>query len=496
MSAHHGGAAGLPRSFFAACLLLSFVLAAASSGRPARASADIQTIPYADARPIIEATARGDLPAPLREGSDRDREARWRGWVDARNREIRDRLAPGDEDTIVLWMALGTSFTRERRVIDLVSAGVDQDQLTAAVRQRAQDFVTELAAPRGTDERLAFAREVVHARGLRLDTAAGRGETAQFLIARFVTLLRGQRQYAQQLQTLRERNDPSAEFVARSTLFSDRGLSLDTSFPPNLGIEEALAEIGRRYPFGTARIRRAAVIGPGLDFADKDTGFDFYPPQTFQPFALAETLLRLGLADREALTVVTLDLSPRVNQHLARARDRARQGTEYILHLPLDDRAWKPGAIQFWERFGSMIGRPLAAAPRSGLPVRVRSVAINPAIVTRIDSSDVNIVLERSTGAPFDLIVATNIFVYYGVFEQALALANVKAMLRPGGLLLSNTALPELPGSNMRSIGYSTTEYSARPGDGDHVVWYRRTEGGTSLGVRSLLLASRKPKFP
>ena len=480
MSVHHGGAAGLPRACVPACLLLSIVLAAGAPGSPARARAQSQTIPYPDARPIIEATSPADLPPPLREASDRDREARWRGWVEARNREIRDRLAPGDEDTIVLWMALGTSFTRERRVTDLVAAGVDQDQLTAAVRQRAQDFVTALADKRATDERLAFAREVVHARGLRLDAAAGRGETAQFLIARFVTLLRGQRQYAQQIQTLRERNDPSAEFVARSTLFSDRGLSLDTSFPPNLGIEEALAAIGRRHPFGTARIRRVAVIGPGLDFADKDTGFDFYPPQTFQPFALAETLLRLGLADRDALTVVTLDLSPRVNQHLARARDRARRGAEYTLHLPLDDRPWTPAAIRFWEQFGSIIGRPLSSATRSGLPVRVRSVAITPAIVTRIESSDVNIVLERTTGAPFDLIVATNIFVYYGVFEQALALANVEAMLRPGGLLLSNTALPELPGSRMRSIGYSTTEYSARPGDGDHVVWYRRTDGGGS----------------
>ena len=74
----------------------------------------------------------------------------------------------------------------------------------------------------------------------------------------------------------------------------------------------------------------------------------------------------------------------------------------------------------------------------------------------------------------FDLIVATNVFVYYDVLDQALASANVAAMLGPDGLLLSNNALLELPSTNLRSAGYLTVPYSDRPDDGDHVVWYRR----------------------
>ena len=38
----------------------------------------------------------------------------------------------------------------------------------------------------------------------------------------------------------------------------------------------------------------------------------------------------------------------------------------------------------------------------------------------------------------FDLIVATNVLLYYNAFEQALAMANINAMLRPGGVFLSN----------------------------------------------------------
>jgi hypothetical protein len=46
-------------------------------------------------------------------------------------------------------------------------------------------------------------------------------------------------------------------------------------------------------------------------------------------------------------------------------------------------------------------------------------------------------------------------------------------MARPGGILLSNNALLELPSTGWRSIGYSKTLYSDRDEDGDTVVWYR-----------------------
>ena len=82
--------------------------------------------------------------------------------------------------------------------------------------------------------------------------------------------------------------------------------------------------------------------------------------------------------------------------------------------------------------------------------------------------------VQRLADRRFDLIVATNVFVYYDVLDQALAFTNVEAMLKPGGFLLSNNALLELPESRMRSVGYLTVQYSDRQDDGDHIVWYRR----------------------
>ena len=63
-------------------------------------------------------------------------------------------------------------------------------------------------------------------------------------------------------------------------------------------------------------MRRVAVIGPGLDFVDKEEGYDIYPPQTIQPFALIDSLIRLGLADGARLRVTTVDVSARVNDHI------------------------------------------------------------------------------------------------------------------------------------------------------------------------------------
>jgi chemotaxis methyl-accepting protein methylase len=97
--------------------------------------------------------------------------------------------------------------------------------------------------------------------------------------------------------------------------------------------------------------------------------------------------------------------------------------------------------------------------------------------VTRVEARDLNVVLQRPTLGPedrFDLVIATNVLVYYDVFEQSLALLNIASMTRPGGFLLSNNAVLELPRSPMRSAGYRTTIYSDRENDGDHIVWYRR----------------------
>jgi chemotaxis methyl-accepting protein methylase len=101
--------------------------------------------------------------------------------------------------------------------------------------------------------------------------------------------------------------------------------------------------------------------------------------------------------------------------------------------------------------------------------------------VLAVTPRNLNIVLardERPAAEKFDLVIATNILVYYDVFEQSLAVANVASMLAPGGLFLTNTRMTLLPGSPLRSVGYTDTVYTADPqgrGEtGDRVYAYGR----------------------
>jgi chemotaxis methyl-accepting protein methylase len=92
-------------------------------------------------------------------------------------------------------------------------------------------------------------------------------------------------------------------------------------------------------------------------------------------------------------------------------------------------------------------GQPVTpiTVPQAAAETQARAVRIRPEIARRITPVDMNIVFQRLQVSPeyaFDLIIGTNIFVYYGEFEQSLACANVAAMLKPGGYLLTHDKLP------------------------------------------------------
>jgi chemotaxis methyl-accepting protein methylase len=99
-------------------------------------------------------------------------------------------------------------------------------------------------------------------------------------------------------------------------------------------------------------------------------------------------------------------------------------------------------------------------------------------VVLSIEPHDLDVVVQRlpitGDNDQFDLIVATNVLVYYSIFEQALALANIAAMLSPGGVLLSNNVLVELSTTPLHAIGHSTAIYSDKPDDRDEIIWYVR----------------------
>src|SRR6185436_2192144 len=212
------------------------------------------------------------------------------------------------------------------------------------------------------------------------------------------------------LARIRAVPDASEQLAQRSTLFRDRGIALDTSLRPAFALDEALRDALERGLLKAGSVRRVAVVGPGLDFVDKAEGQDFYPPQSMQSLALADSLVRLGLARAGSLRVTAFDISPRVLDHLARGRRAAAAGEGYVLQLPRPREGWAAPFEGYWRRFGDAVAGPAEAVkpPPSAGPLEVRAVRVRPELAARVRPVDLNVVYQRQelpAAERFDLAV-------------------------------------------------------------------------------------------
>ncbi len=177
------------------------------------------------------------------------------------------------------------------------------------------------------------------------------------------------------------------------------------------------------------------------------------------------------------------DISSRVIDHIQRAREHARKNAGYVIQLPRDvSRPWPPELIAYWSALGDQVGAAVDADPAAadfsrrgrardesgahpaggGARLRTggsqyRSRTARPACA-RIGST--------SWWAPTSLSITT-------LSNRALALENAGAMLKPGGLLLTNDRLPEVPGGVMRQAGVTEVR-DAGYGLMDAVGWYQK----------------------
>lgn len=457
--------------------LICGVVQSAAAAEPAFTS-------YADAKPVIDQLlAQGLLPIELRSPT----EAKWNAWSRQEDKAVRARLEQGDLDSMINLLLYGTSFTKQPRI---KVESLTEASRAGILRARVDDFVAGLRSP-GDNERLVFLKAVLRKQGVDPNDP---GASGVFIYSQLQRVL-------QEMQTLAKRDeeakrltqpdgapDPNAIFNWRPGLLRDRGVSLDTSIFPDFSIDQALRDLKERGVLREGQIARVAVIGPGLDFSDKNEAFsyDYYPQQTLQPFALYDSLLRLGLAKSNAVSVSILDISSRVLDHIQQARERARSGASkpsagYVIQLLRDTvNPWPDDLAAYWRSLGGQVASevPPIALPKSLRPppglqgLETRAVRIRPEVVLACEPIDLDIVLQRINLAEperFDLMVATNVFIYYDAFERALALENAGAMLKRGGLLLTNDALPEVPGGSMRKAGLIDV-----PSNHEAVGWYRK----------------------
>ena len=397
-----------------------------------------QFVSFSAAQPVLNSYL-SSLPAELKP-SGQPTAAAWDKWVREQDKDIRARIEEGEENTLTNLLRLGVTFTRQPRLgYEYLAEYGHSNFVDSIADKRADDLIRALSAPHPS-EGMQEMKALLEKKGYSLRTAEDQKKVKAYLLSNLARL---------RDDVARDRqNAKNNKYQA----FKDRGISTDSNLYPDYIIDVHLRHMMEQGLLKPGSVHRIAIVGPGLDFVNKKSGSDFYPPQTTQPFAVIDSLARLGLADPEKIEVYTFDVSSRVNKHLERARREAAAGKPYTIQLlanPSDgwSNSYHEGFLEFWQKLGSQVAKPATAipVPEEASDIWNRAVSVRPSVVRRVTPVDMNVVFQTvplPSDKQFDLVIGTNIFVYYDSLDQSLARANLGTMIKPGGYLLTNEALP------------------------------------------------------
>lgn len=311
---------------------------------------------------------------------------------------VRERL--GENDHLIFYVLQSREFTKTPPIEPARSAQefVPSSVIPPRVERRFRDFLD--APVRG--ERMTYLRHLAPASG------------ADVYI---------REQYERVMRSLYGK-----EFEQRADFYQTRGHSTDTQVPANYAVWTALSVLRATDPaFHPARV---LIVGPGLDFAPRTALDDRYPPQSYQPFAVADALLSLGLTTKPKIHCV--DINDRV----------IRFFEDFPKRHPAELRLFTPPGDTEYRAYFRNLGRAIGEVrPASELQKTVR---LRDDIVRSVTASKLNIVTERESADVYDAIIATNVLIYFKGAELLLALANIQSMLAPGGVLIDNDLRPEI----------------------------------------------------
>lgn len=431
---------------------------------------DVEYLPFDQVKNLIGQMVTAGAPDVPSEGI-KDA-ATWDRWIRTRDREIRSRIDQGVEDSISNLILFGTSFTALPPLTGFAQ-GEHAGQLTQAARARVHALALAIQQ-RVQNQRVELARDFLVRHRVPTQTLE------PYLAGNLKRMIAEEASYLRDQEMAVKTADPETVLMDRATIFKQRGLSFDTSLEADFALDVMLEQLLQKGLMSRGSVRRVAVIGPGLDFADKRVGLDFYPIQTTQPFAVLESVARRGFGKIENLQVLALDQNPYVLDHIQRLAGQGEAGRPYVVELPNDPRnAWDAALVSYWQHFGELLGTPAQASHPPGYlrAIQMRAVAIRPQVASRVAARNLDIVTQQLTvtsGEGFDLVVATNVFLYYNFFEQALAMQNIARMMNPGGVLLVNQVLSNQHPDSLRLVDQTYVSFSSKEQYGDNVVAYQQ----------------------
>jgi hypothetical protein len=425
-----------------------------------------------------------DLPAAVQARLEQSgiTSATFDGKIGEIDREARRRGREGDLDHLVFYLLQSTHFTKLPPIEPALSA---RGRMQRAVdRRKTGPPVPPEIVPPDVDERIgAFLKAVdssdmdprlSYFRALLADAA--RQDRRAFLQTQYVR--------AMSFIFTKEFASPTPEAVLQ--LYAKRGLSTDTAVEAGYAVLTGLGVMKGLDP--SRRIRRVLIVGPGIDLAPRTGMLDAGPPESYQPWAVIDALVSLGLSGLDDLEVVGADINPRVVAHLRAARQappllRLVSGIGESASLK-----FAPGYREYFTTLGRAVGseRGGRRAPEGHLS---KTVAVGAKAAATLRAEPLNVVTERLEGEPFDLVIATNILPYFANTELTLALSNIAGMLAAGGVFLHNdtrtvvmeaAAAAGLEGQQSRQVTIASV--TAAPPLADTIVVHRKASADPGPG--------------
>jgi CheR methyltransferase, SAM binding domain len=296
------------------------------------------------------------------------------------------------------------------------------------VTLRLQDF-TKALGKRNTDQRLNYFQKFI---GKIIP------KQKEILPALSLEYLRAMSFLYQKEFGAKEINNPQQLAQHVASLYQKRGHSTDTQIEANFAIHQALEAIKAIEP--QREINRILIIGPGQDFAPRTDLMDAFEPQSYQPFAVADSLLGLKFSTVSSLQIHCVDINERVIDFLQNS-----SGSKLNLAIisGLSDQPTRPFSDEFKQYFQAL-GRNIGVESKLQAPSFLakhlqKNLLINSEVTSRISVANLNIISERYSPSPeYDLVIITNVFPYFNEIELSLAITNISAMMKPGGYLLHN----------------------------------------------------------
>lgn len=374
------------------------------------------------------------------------------------------RVRLGDLDHLVFYLLQSSRFTARPPIEPALSAkalvdrlgpaartGFDRDPATAAsrvgddVRGRVADLVTRSATP-GEDARLAYFGQLI------AEASPDPQARQQWLVSEYLRVMH--------FVYEKEFGAGRADAASAASLYRSRGLSTDTAIEAGFLVTQGLGVLRALDP--SRRIRRVLIVGAGLDLAPRTALLEQAPPQSYQPWAVLDALVSLGLSRLDEVRIVAADINPRVVDHL---RERRASPPRLTLLSGVGDGGpltLAPGYREYVAALGRTIGRtdesPESRRRGSGIPAGhlYKELEVSPEAARTLQAERLDVVTERLDGEAFDLIVATNVLPYFDDEALTLAMSNVAAMLAGDGVLLHNESRPALH-AILRELGLPST---------------------------------------